>query len=89
ELWRNNGRGPVPLIVLGNKTDLCEAGQSCVSQEKAIAFVSRLSQISEQYRGFKIFFLQTSAKSGQNIEQAFELLGDSIIGFLSSVKKTK
>ena len=23
ELWRNNGRGPVPLIVLANKIDLC------------------------------------------------------------------
>lgn len=89
ELWRNNGRGPVPLIVLGNKTDLCKDGQSCVSEEKALAFVTRLSQISERYRGFKIYFLQTSAKSGQNIEQAFELLGDSIIDFLSSVKRPR
>ncbi len=86
ELWRNNGRGPVPLIVLGNKTDLCAAGLSCVSKEKVQAFVSRLSQISKQYRGFKIYFLSTSAKTGQNIDQAFELLGDSIVDFMSSVK---
>ncbi|MFX1537880.1 MAG: Rab family GTPase, partial [Promethearchaeota archaeon] len=86
ELWRNNGRGPVPLIVLANKTDLCKAGLPCVSKEKIQAFVSRLSQISEKYRGFKIYFLPTSAKTGQNIEQAFELLGESIVDFLSSVK---
>ncbi|MFX0122180.1 MAG: Rab family GTPase [Candidatus Hodarchaeota archaeon] len=86
ELWRNNGRGPVPLIVLGNKTDLCSVGMPCVSELKARAFVSRLSQISERYRGFKIYFLQTSAKTGKNVDKAFELLGEAIIDFLASVQ---
>jgi small GTP-binding protein len=89
ELWRNNGRGPVPLIVLGNKTDLCSVGMPCVSESKARAFVSRLSQISERYRGFKIYFLQTSAKTGKNIDQAFELLGEAIIDFLASVQSPR
>lgn len=91
ELWRNNGRGPIPLIVLGNKADLCEIGMPCVSKTKAQAFVSRMSQISEQYRGFKIHFLITSAKTGHNIEQAFELLGEAVMDFFTSqkVKKVK
>ncbi len=89
ELWRNNGRGPVPLIVLGNKTDLCSVGMPCVSESKARAFVSRLSQISERYRGFKIYFLQTSAKTGKNIDKAFELLGEAIIDFLASVQSPR
>lgn len=89
ELWRNNGRGPVPLIVLGNKTDLCSVGMPCVSEPKVRAFVSRLSQISERYRGFKIHFLQTSAKTGKNIDQAFELLGEAIIDFLASVQSPR
>ncbi|MFX1505641.1 MAG: Rab family GTPase [Promethearchaeota archaeon] len=89
ELWRNNGRGPVPLIVLGNKKDLCSVGMPCVSESKARAFVSRLSQVSKRYRGFKIYFLQTSAKSGENIDKAFELLGESIIDFLASVQSPK
>ena len=89
ELWRNNGRGPVPLIVLGNKTDLCSVGMPCVSESKARAFVSRLSQVSERYRGFKIHFLQTSAKTGKNIDTAFELLGEAIIDFLASVQPPK
>ncbi|MFX0015547.1 MAG: Rab family GTPase [Promethearchaeota archaeon] len=86
ELWRNNGRGPVPLIVLGNKVDLREVGMPCVSEKKVQAFVARLSHVSEQYRGFKIHYLPTSAKTGQNIEQAFELLGEAILDFLTSVK---
>ena len=89
ELWRNNGHGPVPLVVLGNKIDLSEVGIPSVSETKAKAFVDRLSQIAEQYRGFKIYFLSTSAKTGQNIEQAFELLGEAIIDFLTTVKKPR
>ncbi|MHA2073578.1 MAG: Rab family GTPase [Candidatus Hodarchaeales archaeon] len=87
ELWRNNGRGPVPLLVLANKVDLCgEEGVTCVAEEKSLAFVNRLSQISEQYRGFKIHFLPTSAKTGQNIDIAFEILGEAIIDFLNKIK---
>lgn len=87
ELWRNNGRGPVPLIVLANKVDLCgEEGVTCVAEGKALAFVNRLSQISEQYRGFKIHFLPTSAKTGQNIDIAFDILGEAIIDFLGKIK---
>lgn len=88
ELWRNNGKGPVPLVVLANKIDLCsEEGVTCVAENKAMVFVKRLSQISEKFRGFKIHYLPTSAKIGQNIDYAFELLGESIIDFLSSTKK--
>ena len=86
ELWRNNGRGPIPLIVLGNKADLCTEGAPCVPNEKALAFVNRLSQISEIHRGFKIHFLPTSAKTALNIELAFELLGEAIIDFMASTK---
>ncbi|MFX0185582.1 MAG: Rab family GTPase [Candidatus Hodarchaeota archaeon] len=87
ELWRNNGTGPVPLIVLGNKKDLCDEESNCISEQKVLGFVSRLSQISQRHRGFKIHFLTTSAKTGYNIEQAFELLGEAIMDFLASMKK--
>lgn len=87
ELWRNNGKGPIPLVVLANKIDLCsEEGVTCVTENKAMVFVKRLSQISEKFRGFKIHYLPTSAKTGQNIDYAFELLGEEIITFLSSTK---
>ncbi|MFX0049782.1 MAG: Rab family GTPase [Candidatus Hermodarchaeota archaeon] len=89
ELWRNNGSGPVPLIVLGNKKDLCEFDSHCISEQKVIAFVERLSQISQRHRGFNIHFLTTSAKTGHNIEQAFELLGEAIMDFLTTTKKQK
>lgn len=89
ELWKNNGRGPVPLVILGNKTDLCDGTIHCLSEEKARNFVGRLSQISRQYRGFKIYYLPTSAKTGLNIEYAFELLGQELLNFLANPIKNK
>ncbi len=89
ELWKSNGRGPVPLVILGNKTDLCDGTIHCVSEEKARIFVGRLSQISKQYRGFKIYYLPTSAKTGLNIEYAFELLGQELLNFLANPLKKK
>ncbi|MHA1972951.1 MAG: Rab family GTPase [Candidatus Hodarchaeales archaeon] len=88
ELWRSNGRGPVPLVVLGNKVDLCDDKIHCISEEKAKAFVKRLSEISNKYRGFKIYYLPTSAKNGLNIEYAFELLGQEILNFLATSRKS-
>ncbi|NHJ02799.1 MAG: GTP-binding protein [Candidatus Heimdallarchaeota archaeon] len=89
ELWRHNGRGPVPLVVLGNKTDLCEQGLTCVPEEKAFTFIRRLSDLSHKYKGFKIHFLPTSAKTGLNIDKAFELLGEAIMDFLGSSKNSR
>ena len=86
EFWKNNGQGPVPLIILGNKADLRNAVSSSVSDRKAQQFASILSQVAEKHRGFKIHYLPTSAKTGLNIDLAFELLGEAIIDFFESTK---
>ncbi len=86
EFWKNNGQGPVPLVILGNKVDLRDAVSSSVSDAKAIRFANTLSQVAEKHRGFKIHYLPTSAKTGLNIDLAFELLGESIIDFFESTK---
>ncbi|MFW9855464.1 MAG: Rab family GTPase [Candidatus Thorarchaeota archaeon] len=86
ELWKNNGRGPVPIIILGNKADLRSSEILSVEDKKAQVFVERLSQISRRYRGFRIHYLPTSAKTGKNIETAFELLGEAIMDFFASAK---
>ncbi len=87
EFWKNNGRGPVPLIILGNKVDLREQEPQHVSDEKASQFATALSRVAKQYRGFNIHYLPTSAKTGLNIDLAFELLGEAILNFFASTKK--
>jgi small GTP-binding protein len=86
EVWRNNGRGPVPMVILGNKTDLRQEGLPSVSDEKAQRFALTLSKIAKKHRGFNIYYLPTSAKTGFNINLAFELLGEAILDFFASMK---
>ena len=87
EFWKNNGRGPVPLIILGNKADLREQDPQHVSDHKASQFATALSRVAKQYRGFNIHFLSTSAKTGLNIDLAFELLGEAILNYFATTKK--
>ncbi len=86
EVWRNNGRGPVPMVILGNKTDLRQEGLPGVSDEKAQRFALTLSKIAKKHRGFNIYYLPTSAKTGFNINLAFELLGEAILDFFDAIK---
>jgi len=86
EVWRHNGRGPVPVVILGNKTDLRQEGLPGVSDEKAQRFALTLSKIAKEHRGFNIYYLPTSAKTGFNINLAFELLGEAILDFFAALK---
>ncbi len=87
EFWKLNGRGPVPIIILGNKADLRDEGIIGVSDAKARKFAQTLSHVAKEYRGFDIHYLPTSAKTGLNINLAFELLGEAILDFFESVNK--
>jgi small GTP-binding protein len=89
EVWRHNGRGPVPMVILGNKTDLRQEGLPSVSDEKAQRFALTLSQVAKKHRGFNIYYLPTSAKTGFNINLAFELLGEAILDFFATMKYNK
>ena len=75
ELYAHNGRGVVPVIVLANKSDLDEKEITVEEVEKYI------EQLNEQTKPHKIenFFLKTSAKTGLNIDEAFEIIGKYIV----------
>lgn len=76
ELWRNGGRGVVPIILLGNKADLRD--DNCVSPKQADAFAEALTKKTQQY-GFDVHSLDTSAKTGYNVDQAFDTIAKQII----------
>lgn len=59
--------GPIPVYVLGNKVDLRERRET--SEEEA----------SEVMRPYECPILYTSAKTGQNVEQAFQGLAKTIV----------
>ena len=86
ELWRSNGRGCVPLILVGNKTDLRRDDESSISPEYGLEYSLTLSEVTKQY-GFSIPYIETSAKTGQLVEDAFHALGNYILSFLNTSAK--
>jgi small GTP-binding protein len=87
ELWTNNGRGRVPIIVVANKIDMRELSDDTVSPEQGRVFTDRLSALTKP-EGFSCHYMETSAKTGVNIQAAFSLLGENIIKFVSKQRKT-
>jgi small GTP-binding protein len=87
ELWLNNGRGRVPIVVVANKIDMRELSDDTVSPEQGRIFTDRLSKLTKP-EGFSCNYIETSAKTGINIQSSFTLLGENIMKFVDRQKKT-
>lgn len=81
ELEKNTGRGIVPFIILGNKIDLLDDNEKKLIREKAKDFVDKYNKMFND-KGFKVDFYETSAKTGENVDKAFEDLGEKIIDYI-------
>ncbi|RLI70277.1 MAG: hypothetical protein DRP02_08365 [Candidatus Gerdarchaeota archaeon] len=77
ELTKNNYNRIVPIVLIGNKTDL--RGQTpCLPKDAGLQYAKALSE----WTGFEVPYLETSAKTGLNIDEAFRLLSRQIEAFL-------
>ena len=85
ELWTNNKRGRVPIVVVANKIDLRNG--NAISHNQGLSFTKNLCNLTKS-DGFQCHFIETSAKTGINISQAFSLLGVNIIRFIENHRKT-
>jgi small GTP-binding protein len=73
ELWRYNGQGPIPFVILGNKIDL-RYTRNCIL-DQTLKDIARGITITGESLRFKVTYLPTSAKTGENITEAFRQLG--------------
>ena len=74
DIWKNCGRDEdVPVVLLANKIDLREEGAETVSTDEGKKLAERLG----------VPFLETSAKSGEGVEEAFTKLGNNILEYTS------
>lgn len=72
-LWKKTG--PIPMILCGNKIDLRDKIPKDIPFELGQEYTRRLSEAI----GYEIPYLETSAKTGEKVDEAFFQLGLSII----------
>jgi len=75
EIWKHNGKGVIPIVLLGNKFDLADQVDDPVEEAEAIKFAKKLTEKTKD-KGFTVRHLNTSAKSGLNVPDAFEAIGE-------------
>ncbi|MFX1513136.1 MAG: GTP-binding protein [Promethearchaeota archaeon] len=80
DLWQYCGKGKVPVVLLGNKFDLMEETPNAITIEEGNILTNKLSDQMET-SDFPVQFYPTSAKTGLNIDEAFNVLGRLIVAF--------
>ncbi len=84
EIWKHNGSGVIPLIILGNKSDIRD--KNSVEIKKAIDYAKALSTKTTPY-GFEVLYYETSAMDGKNVDVAFNKIAEIIIRKMKSEGK--
>ena len=77
ELWEHNGKNTViPIVIIGNKIDL---RNEIVKSLKPSAGQDMAKQMSNKANNIQIPFLETSAKTGENVAKAFSLITETFM----------
>lgn len=65
----------VPIILIGNKIDIREKTKDCLSKLEGIKMAERLHG---RNGNMPVYYIEASAKTGENITQAFNTLTDEL-----------
>ncbi len=88
ELWANNGRSKVPIVIVANKIDMRGSENQTISSEQGRLMAEKLTKITSP-EGFACNYIETSAKTGVKINDAFSLLGENIMKYTEKRKIIK
>lgn len=73
EFIQNNGKGSGLILLVGNKSDL--RNDKSITEEEGKNLAKNLSEIVNK----EVPFIETSAKTGQNIDDAFRLITEHFL----------
>ncbi|MHA1214728.1 MAG: GTP-binding protein [Candidatus Hodarchaeales archaeon] len=83
EIFKHNGKGMIPVVLLGNKVDLREQFPNHVTDAQAEEFAAKLSEKTME-QGFPVKYMPTSAKTGLNVSAAFDMLGNVYLDYVEA-----
>jgi len=75
ELLKNNQNRKVPLVLIGNKNDLRGSLYNTIPAE----YGEKYSKALSNWSGYNIPYIETSAKFGDNVNDAFQILVGEIL----------
>ncbi|MFX1514889.1 MAG: Rab family GTPase [Promethearchaeota archaeon] len=78
ELSKHSGSTDISVIVLGNKLDLQDESKDRVKSEEARRYISGELIVQFDNIDENVIYLETSAKTGKNVNEAFYELGLTI-----------
>jgi len=70
DLSESNNNNSIPLVLIGNKEDLRKEDSIFISKEQAEEYAESLTD----WGNYDIEYIETSAKTGANVEEAFKSL---------------
>ncbi|MCG3220347.1 MAG: GTP-binding protein [Candidatus Heimdallarchaeota archaeon] len=86
ELMNYSGIGKVPILLIGNKSDLRETSQRTLNPIDAKEYVFRLNRTT-RVDGVENHFIELSAKSGKGLIVAIDMLVESMIKHQELISK--
>ena len=75
ELLSNTGNREIPIVLVGNKIDLRTEKEPHVSTEEGL----KMMKFLQENFGLNVLFIETSAKTGENVDTAFKILAGEIL----------
>ena len=84
EIWHKNGRGIIPILIVGNKTNLRENNSNTVTDIEAINYCNLISKQTKE-KGFDVEYFPINALNESEITKVFKGFAKIFIDYIEWV----